>query len=128
MAAIKLFNKTVNIIRTSGKPYLDDNNNIVAGTTTSVPVECNIQPYRQGITSLNSDTGYRTVDAIKVYVPEEFSLQTYDEIKSIAGDQLVYKGKEYFCKELEEWDAQTYDGLSLIPAHNLGYFYRKDKT
>tara|TARA_R110002153_G_scaffold53726_2_gene149564 strand:+ start:9655 stop:10041 length:387 start_codon:yes stop_codon:yes gene_type:complete len=127
MAEIKLFNRTETIVRTTGKGYINDDEEWVSGTTITVPVECNIQPYREGKNSFNSPTGFRTIDAIKVYVPEEFGLITADEIDGIIGDQLTYEGKEYFCKDLERWTVQTSDSISLVPAHNLGYFYRKDK-
>lgn len=128
MSEIKLFNRTETIIRNTDEGYLNDDEEWVSGATQNIQVECNIQPYREGKNSFNSPTGYRTIDAIKVYVPEEFELRASDEIDKVSGDQIVYKGKEYFCKDLERWDSQTYEGVSLIPAHNLGYFYRKDKV
>lgn len=128
MAEIKLFNRTETIIRTTGKGYIDDNENYVAGTTTSLTIECNIQPYREGKNTFNTPTGFRSTDAIEVYVPSGVEILTADEIDGIVGDQITYRGKEYFCKDLERWDPQTYEGVSLIPAYNLGYFYRKDKT
>ena len=126
MADMKLFNRVVNITRTTSQGYIDDNENYVAGDTTTIPIECNIQPYREGKNSFNTPTGYRTIDAIEVYSVSY--LQAADEIDNTVGDQLTYKGKEYFCKDLERWDEQDCDGVSLIPVHNLGYFYRKDKA
>ena len=127
MATIKLFNRTETIIRTIGGSYFDEDENLVAGATTNISIECNIQPYREGLNSFNSPTGYRTIDAIKVYTPPTSNLQAADEVANTVGDQLVYKGREYFCKDLERWDTQSYDSTSLIPEHDLGYFYRKDK-
>lgn len=125
MAEINLFNRTETIVRTTSGGYFDEDENLVAGDTTPIIIECNIQPYREGKNSFNNPTGYRTIDAIKVYTPSD--LQAADEIDNTVGDQLTYKGKEYFCKDLERWDEQDTNGLSLIPVHNLGYFYRKDK-
>ena len=126
MAEMKLFNRTETIVRTTSEGYIDDNENFVAGTTTNILIECNIQPYREGKNSFNSPTGYRTIDAIKVYTPS--TLVVADEISKTVGDQLEYKGNSYFCKDLERWDDQTFSGTSLIPVHNVGYFYRKDKV
>ena len=126
MAKMKLFNRTETIIRTTSEGYIDDDENFIAGDTINIPIECSIQPYREGKNSFNSPTGYRTIDAIKVYTPSD--LIAYDEITQVAGDQLYYKGNSYFCKDLERWGEQTYNTNSLIPVHNLGYFYRKDKT
>ena len=125
MAEMKLFNRTEVIVRTIGNSYTDENENLVAGPTENITIECNIQPYREGLNSFNNPTGYRTIDAIKVYTPSV--LQAADEINRIVGDQLTYKGKEYFCKDLERWDEQDCNDVSLIPVHNLGDFYRKDK-
>lgn len=128
MSEIKLFNRTETLTRTTGEGYIDDNENYVAGATTSIIIECNIQPYREGKNTFNTPTGFRSTDAIKVYVPESVELLAADEISGTVGDQLTYKGQQYFCKDLERWDSQTYEGTSLIPAHHLGYFYRKDKS
>lgn len=126
MVKMKLFNRTETIIRTTSEGYIDDDENFIAGDTINIPIECSIQSYREGKNSFNSPTGYRTIDAIKVYTPSD--LIAYDEITQVAGDQLYYKGNSYFCKDLERWGEQTYNTNSLIPVHNLGYFYRKDKT
>lgn len=126
MAELKLFNRNEIIKRTTGEGYTDENENYIAAPTIDIPIECNIQPYREGKNSFNNPTGYRTIDAIKVYTPSE--LQAADEIDNTVGDQITYKGKEYFCKDLERWDEQDCEGVSLIPVHNLGYFYRKDKS
>lgn len=128
MAQIKLFNRTETIIRTTGKPYVNNQEQLVAAPTVEIPVECSIQPYREGKNSFNQPTGIRTIDAIRVYVPEAHDLITADEISGIIGDQLEYEGYTWFCKGLERWDNQTFESVSLIPAHNLGYFYRKDKV
>lgn len=126
MAELKLFNRNEIIKRATGEGYTDENENYIAAPTIDIPIECNIQPYREGKNSFNNPTGYRTIDAIKVYTPSE--LQAADEIDNTVGDQITYKGKEYFCKDLERWDEQDCEGVSLIPVHNLGYFYRKDKS
>lgn len=126
MATIKLFNTTATIVRTTGTSYFDEDENLVAGVTTNISIECNIQPYREGVNSFNTPTGYRTVDGIKVYTPSD--LQAADEIANTVGDQITYKGRSYFCKDLERWGDQPREGISLIPEHNLGYFYRKDKS
>lgn len=126
MAEIKLFNRTETIKRTTGTGYTNEQEEYVPAATTNIVIECNIQPYREGKNSFNNPTGYRTIDAIKVYTPS--TLQSADEIDGTVADQITYKGKEYFCKDLERWDEQTYESVSLIPPHNLGYFYRKDKS
>ena len=124
--AISLFNRTETIIRTTGLGDYDEDENYIAGGTINVPIKCNIQPYRDGTNSFNSPTGYRTTDVIKVITPD--TLQALDEDAKIVGDQLTYKGRQYFCKDLEEWDEQDMAGISLIPVHSIGYFYRKDKA
>lgn len=124
--AINLFNRTETILRTTGVGDYDEDENYIAGTTTSMSIKCNIQPYREGTESSNSPTGYSSRDVIKVYTPD--TLQAVDEDAKIVGDQLTYKGRQYFCKDLEQWDEQDVNGLSLIPVHNIGYFHRKDKA
>lgn len=123
---MKLFNRTEVIIRTTGKGHYDEDEKFIPSATTNITIECNIQPYREGVNSFNTPTGYRTIDAIEVYTPSD--LQAADEIDGTVGDQLTYKGKDYFCKDLERWDEQDSGGVSLIPVHTLGYFYRKDKS
>lgn len=126
MSEINLFNRDEVITRTTGQGFIDDDEKYVAGATTTIPIKCNIQPYREGKNSFNNPTGYRTIDAIKIYTPTE--LIAASEIDNIVGDQITYRGKQYFCKDLERWEPQTYLEDSLIPEHYLGYFYRKDKT
>lgn len=125
---MELFNRDEVVTRTTGVGYIDDNEQYIAGTTTTVNIECSIQPYREGKNSFNNPTGYRTIDAIKVYSKQP--LLAADEFSNTVGDQLTYNGKEYFCKDLEIWTPQTLGigGVSLIPEHYLGYFYRKDKA
>ena len=126
MAEMKLFNRTETITRTIGEGYIDSNENFVAGTTQDITIECNIQPYREGKNSFNTPTGYRTIDAFRVY--SNIELISADEFESIVGDQITIRGKQYFCKDLEIWDNQTVTSTSFIPVHFLGYFYRKDKS
>lgn len=128
MITMKLFNRQESILRTTGEGYIDDDENYIAGTTSAITIDCNIQPYREGKNSFNTPTGYRTIDSIKVYSKQE--LIAADEFSQTVGDQLTYNGKEYFCKDLEIWNPQLV-GLgeeSMIPVHYLGYFYRKDKS
>jgi hypothetical protein len=121
---MSLFNRDEDIIRSVSKGYLNEYEEFVAGQTTLIPIKCNIQPYREGTNSFITEAGVRTMDVIIVYTPS--TLQASDEDTDIVGDQLMYKGRSYFCKDLEQWDEQDLGGTSLIPVHNVGYFYRKD--
>lgn len=124
MALIKLFNRTETITRTTSQGFIDADENLVAGDTVDIVIECNIQAYREGKSSFNNPTGFRTTDALKIYSTTE--LFAADEFTDTVGDTIVYLGKSYFCKDLERWDPQTQNGTSLIPEHYLGYFYRSD--
>lgn len=128
MALMNLFNRQDVVTRYTGDGYIDDDENYVSGEQTTFTIDCNIQPYREGKNAFNNDTGYRTIDALKVYTPTE--LRAADEDDNTSADEITYEGKLYFCKDLERWNPQTdsIGGTSLIPAHYLGYFYRKDKT
>ena len=123
---MKLFNRVETVLRTTSEGYINEDEEFVAGEVEEITIHCNIQPYREGKNSFNNPTGYRTIDAIKVYSCEE--LVSADEIDKMVGDQLTYEGKQYFCKDLERWKPQTVNGKSMIPEHYLGYFYRKDKS
>ena len=126
MTEICLFNRKETITRTTSEGFINDDEEFVAGATQDIEIDCSIQPYREGKNSFNNPTGYRTIDAYRVYSKQE--LIAADEIDHIVGDQITIKGKQYFCKDLEVWDEHDCKGLSLIPEHYLGYFYRKDKT
>lgn len=123
---MKLFNREEIITRTTSGGYINDDEEFVAGATEEITIDCSIQPYREGKNSFNNPTGFRTIDAIKVYSCQK--LIAADEFTKVVGDQITYEGLEYFCKDLEVWKPQTYNSVSMIPEHYLGYFYRKDLT
>ncbi len=123
---MSLYNRTVSLTRTLSAGYYNEDEEYVDGNTSLVSIKCNIQPYKQGKDSVNSHTGLSSTNTIKVFT--ESTLQVADDIDNTIGDQLTYKGKVYYCKELEEWDDQDVAGLSLIPQHSIGFFCRKDKT
>ena len=123
---MNLFNRTETIIRTTSTGYINEDEEYVAGGTTNITIQCNIQPYREGVNAFNSPTGYRTTDALEIYSCEP--LVASSEIDNIVGDQITINGKEYYCKDLEAWNQQTYNAERLIPIYYLGYFYRKDKS
>jgi hypothetical protein len=122
--AIALFNRKSTVTRTTSKGYINDDEEYVSGSSSEITIDCNIQPFREGVNNFNSDTGYRTISSIKVYSQQK--LVATDDTSKIVGDQLTYEGIEYFCKNLERWDGQTSAGTSLIPEHWLGYFHKKD--
>ncbi len=123
---MSLYNRTVILTRTLSAGYYNEDEEYVDGNTSLISIKCNIQPYWQGRESVNNHTGLSSTNTIKVFT--ESALQAVDDIDNTVGDQLTYKGKVYYCKELEEWDDQDVAGLSLIPQHSIGFFCRKDKT
>ena len=128
MARMSLFNQQLTLYRATGEGYWDGNE-YVADPEEEVPVEGNIQPYREGVNNFLTPAGFRATSAIMVYVTgttgDEIRAEN-DRLSSVA-DEIEYRGSRYKCIDLQDWTGQTTNGRSLIPNHMLGLFYQKDK-
>lgn len=118
---ISLFNRTETVYRSdSNNIVYDENRNPIIQETT-LPIECNIQPYRDGDNGFRVPEGYQSIYGIKVYSKQ--TLIPNDEVNETIGDEIEYNGNRFICIDLADF---TGHGLS-VPEHYLGLFYRKDK-
>lgn len=119
MATMTLFNRVETIKRADGFYY---ENGVPKANYISVPITCNIQPYRDGDNVFRVDEGFRSIYGIMVYSKEQ--LIPNDELNETIGDVLTYNGNEFICIDYADF---TGHALSDRTQHHLGLFYRKDK-
>lgn len=125
MSAISLFNRVETINRNDGgTQYIDFE--VVPAEDYPVDIECNIQPYRDGKNTLKLPDGFRSVYAIEIRSPSE--LRANDELEDWMADEIVYEGRTFYCLDVANWTGHSTGGISLIPNHYLGLFYRRDKV
>lgn len=124
MSEISLFNRVETINRNDGgTQYIDFE--VVPSEDYPVDIECNIQPYRDGKNTLKLPDGFRSVYAIEIRSPSE--LRANDELEDWMADEIVYEGRTFYCLDVANWTGHSTGGISLIPNHYLGLFYRRDK-
>lgn len=125
MSEISLFNRVETINRNDGgTEYIDFE--VVPSEDYQVEIECNIQPYRDGKNTLKLPDGFRSVYAIEVRTPSE--LRSNDEFDDWMADEIEYEGRTFYCLDVANWTGHSTGGISLIPNHYLGLFYRRDKV
>ncbi len=125
MSTISLFNRVETISRNDGgTQYVDFE--VVPSEDYTVDIECNIQPYRDGKNNLKLPDGFRSVYAIEIRTPSE--LRANDELEEWMADEIVYEGRTFYCLDVANWTGHSTGGVSLIPNHYLGLFYRRDKV
>lgn len=125
MSEISLFNRVETLSRNDGgTQYIDFE--VVPAEDYPVEIECNIQPYRDGKNTLKLPDGFRSVYAIEVRSPSE--LRANDELEDWMADEIVYEGRTFYCLDVANWTGHSTGGVSLIPNHYLGLFYRRDKV
>ena len=125
MSEISLFNRVETLSRNDGgTQYIDFE--VVPAEDYPVEIECNIQPYRDGKNTLKLPDGFRSVYAIEVRSPSE--LRANDEVEDWMADEIVYEGRTFYCLDVANWTGHSTSGISLIPNHYLGLFYRRDKV
>ena len=125
MSIISLFNRVETISRNDGgTQYIDFE--VVPAEDYLVEIECNIQPYRDGKNNLKLPDGFRSVYAIEIRTPSE--LRANDELEEWMADEIVYEGRTFYCLDVANWTGHSTGGVSLIPNHYLGLFYRRDKV
>ena len=125
MSEISLFNRVETLSRNDGgTQYIDFE--VVPEEDYPVEIECNIQPYRDGKNTLKLPDGFRSVYAIEIRSPSE--LRANDELEDWMADEIVYEGRTFYCLDVANWTGHSTGGISLIPNHYLGLFYRRDKV
>jgi hypothetical protein len=125
MSEISLFNRVETLSRNDGgTQYIDFE--VVPSEDYPVDIECNIQPYRDGKNTLKLPDGFRSVYAIEIRSPSE--LRANDELEDWMADEIVYEGRTFYCLDVANWTGHSTGGISLIPNHYLGLFYRRDKV
>lgn len=125
MSIISLFNRVETISRNDGgTQYIDFE--VVPSADYPVEIECNIQPYRDGNNNLKLPDGFRGIYAIEIRTPSE--LRANDELEEWMADEIVYEGRTFYCLDVANWTGHSTGGVSLIPNHYLGLFYRRDKV
>ena len=125
MSEISLFNRVETLSRNDGgTEYIDFE--VVPSEDYPVEIECNIQPYRDGKNTLKLPDGFRSVYAIEIRTPSE--LRSNDEFDDWMADEIVYEGRTFYCLDVANWTGHSSGGISLIPNHYLGLFYRRDKV
>ncbi|ATN93393.1 hypothetical protein [Pseudoalteromonas phage J2-1_QLiu-2017] len=115
-----LFNQDIDIFRATGDGYWTEDHEYVSGGETTVSIKGSLQPYREGSDSFVTEGGWTTQNTIVIYSDTE--LQAYDQNLDIEGDEVLYKGSRYVCRQLKD-----YSHAGFLP-HWVGLFHKKDDT
>jgi hypothetical protein len=119
MLANRLLNATaLNILR-YGSYYIDDDGNNVIGDLETIPIRCNIQPFREGDQTVLLPDG----TAIKAgqIVRTTTQLKTITDDGEGNADQCVIDGQEMICLVSENWNRY------LSQKHYKYIFIKKDR-
>ncbi len=123
---IDLFNRSETVIRPTGEGYYDDDMNFIATNEGNVTIDCNIQPYKKGNTSLLLEDGFRSSDAKIVFSKQQLILA--DKKDDTLADEMIIDGDLYYLADMMDWTGQTLRTVSLIPEHYEGLFIRRDEV
>lgn len=91
----------------------------VRGTTTTLNVECNLQPYRRGTEQMTLPEGVRSEDVLIMYT--KTPIRAVDQFDKTLADETTIKNREYVALMVEDWNLNN-----LKLDHYKVYWVRKD--
>lgn len=113
--------QSLTILRKGEDGYYNDDGDWVEGKELDpFDIPCNIQPFKQGKSTVDLPEGVRAKDIRVVYT--EVELFQADEITNQEGDCTFIGGIEFEC-----WNVEPWMGYGLRTDNYKVFFVRKDK-